>query len=144
MLGRLAHYSVRTANLEASEAFYTRVLGMEVGPRPPFGFPGRWLYYSHDRARDTQGCVHLIGAGGGDALGSYLGKRVDGPSSTTGALDHIAFFASDWPQCRDRLNAFHIPFSERFVPTLSVRQVFLADPDGVMIELNYPEVAGSP
>jgi len=30
-----------------------------------------------------------------------------------------------------------VRYTERLVPILGVRQVFLADPDGVTIELNY-------
>lgn len=141
MIGRLAHYSVRTANLEVSRAFYTHVLGLRVGPRPPFGFPGLWLYLVDDHACAEQGCVHLIGAGDGAALGDYLGERSKGNSLTTGALDHIAFFAADWPDFRDRLIGSRVEFTERFVPMLRVRQVFLSDPNGVTIELNFPEDA---
>jgi catechol 2,3-dioxygenase-like lactoylglutathione lyase family enzyme len=52
-------------------------------------------------------------------------------------LDHIAFFASDWPACRERLDALGVRHTQRLVPILGVLQVFLADPDGVRIELNY-------
>jgi catechol 2,3-dioxygenase-like lactoylglutathione lyase family enzyme len=138
-LGRLAHYSVRARDLAVSEAFYTQVLGLRIGPRPPFGFPGCWLYLQDDQACAEQGCVHLIGPGAAEALGDYLGARPGADRTSTGALDHIAFFASDWPACRDRLAAFGVAFSERFAPALGVRQVFLTDPDGVTIELNYPE-----
>jgi catechol 2,3-dioxygenase-like lactoylglutathione lyase family enzyme len=39
-LGRLDHYSIRTTRLAATEAFYTEVLGLSVGARPAFKFPG--------------------------------------------------------------------------------------------------------
>jgi catechol 2,3-dioxygenase-like lactoylglutathione lyase family enzyme len=137
MIERLAHYSVRAKNLEASTAFYTEALGLHVGPRPPFGFPGVWLYLAQDEARSEQGCVHLIGDGDPAARDGYLGSRPDSDASATGALDHIAFFAADWPACRKRLDALAVLYTERWVPILGLRQVFLADPDGVTIELNY-------
>ncbi len=142
MIRRLAHYSVRVADLEISTAFYTEVLGLRVGPRPPFGFPGVWLYLRDDADSAAQGCVHLIGQDGGAALGDYLGARPRTGGASTGALDHIAFFASDWQTWRRRLEASQVGFTERFAPVLGVRQVFLADPDGVTIELNYPESGG--
>jgi catechol 2,3-dioxygenase-like lactoylglutathione lyase family enzyme len=40
IVGRLSHYSIRTADLEMSRAFYTDVLGLRVGTRPAFEFPG--------------------------------------------------------------------------------------------------------
>jgi catechol 2,3-dioxygenase-like lactoylglutathione lyase family enzyme len=137
MIERLAHYSVRAKNLEASTAFYTEALGLCVGPRPPFGFPGVWLYLAQDEARSEHGCVHLIGDGDAAARDGYLGSRPNSDASETGALDHIAFFASDWPACRERLDALGVRHTQRLVPILGVLQVFLADPDGVRIELNY-------
>ena len=41
---RLDHYTIRTADLDATRCFYTEVLGLSVGPRPAFTFPGLWLY----------------------------------------------------------------------------------------------------
>ena len=40
----LNHYSIRSSNLPACERFYVDVLGLRVGPRPAFAFPGLWLY----------------------------------------------------------------------------------------------------
>ena len=146
MIGRLAHYSVRAKDLEASTAFYTEALGLFVGPRPPFGFPGVWLYFAQDEARSEQGCVHLIGDGDGDAAvrDGYLGSRPNSDGSSAGAFDHIAFFAADWPACRERLDALAVRYTERLVPILGVRQVFLADPDGLTIELNYDVAVARP
>ena len=143
MISRLAHYSVRAKDLEASTAFYTEVIGLWVGPRPPFDFPGVWLYLTQDGAGGGQGCVHLIGSGDQAARDRYLGGRPDRESAGTGALDHIAFLARDWPNDRLRLRAAGINFTERVAPGLDMRQVFLTDPDGLIVELNYPEGAGA-
>jgi catechol 2,3-dioxygenase-like lactoylglutathione lyase family enzyme len=40
----LNHCSICTADLEASRRLYVDALGLAVGPRPDFPFPGRWLY----------------------------------------------------------------------------------------------------
>ena len=40
---RVDHYSIRTLDLEASRRFYTDVIGLSEGPRPPFDFPGAWF-----------------------------------------------------------------------------------------------------
>lgn len=135
---KLAHYSVRAVDLAASEKFYTQVLGFHVGHRPDFPFPGRWLYRSGE---DTDcGMVHLIGAdeNEGCGLAGYLGAREVEDRSDTGALDHIAFFATDWCAMRGRLVQMKVDYVERVVPTLGLLQVFLRDPSGVAIELNYP------
>ena len=127
----LAHVSVRSRNLEESLRFYTEGLGLRVGPRPPFGFPGAWLYAGADDP--SLGAVHLIGPG----ADSYLGVRPAGG----GALDHVAFADTDWPDRRRTLMRLNIPFTERIVPQLGLRQVFLTDPDGIAVELNFPAAA---
>jgi catechol 2,3-dioxygenase-like lactoylglutathione lyase family enzyme len=129
-IARLAHYSVRTRDLQASRRFYVDVLGLREGFRPPFDFPGIWLYA--DEADDF-GAVHLIGAGGG--LEAYLGKRAP-DASNTGPLDHLAFAATDWPSLRKRLERHKVPYEERTVPLLGLLQVFVLDPNGIVLELN--------
>jgi hypothetical protein len=54
---RLAHYSIRTADLEQSRQFYTRIPGFREGFRPPFDFPGIWLYLGDDESEF--GVVHI-------------------------------------------------------------------------------------
>ena len=127
---KLAHYAVRTRDLKASQRFYAEVLGLRAGSRPPFRFPGAWLYATGDESHF--GVVHLVGGGADDFLGA--GRPQDG-------LDHIAFAAEDWTSQRARLETMGIPFEQRTVPRLGLHQVFLADPSGIVIELNYPVAA---
>lgn len=138
----LAHYAVRTADLEASRHFYIEVLGLRPGYRPPFPFPGEWLYLDDDET--GFGVVHLIGEaqGGDDGLGAYLGERAS--TTGSGALDHVAFFARDWPAVRRRFAALGADFSERTVPALGLHQVFVLDPAGVVVELNFAASAQAP
>ncbi len=124
----LAHVAIRAADLEASARFYAEALGLRAGWRPPFGFPGRWLY-----AKDGAAIVHLFGADDAAAR-CYTGSAANGGA---GAVDHIAFAASDWPAIRTRLQSLGITFQERQAPDTGAPQVFLRDPDGVTVELNY-------
>ena len=60
---RIDHYSIRTLDVEASRKFYTEIIGLKVGPRPPFNFPGLWLYSGEppadlDHAEGNYGMVH--------------------------------------------------------------------------------------
>ncbi|MFS8973418.1 VOC family protein [Cupriavidus necator] len=142
-LSRLAHFSIRTTDLERSCAFYERVLGFRRGFRPPFDFPGAWLYMGDDES--DYGAVHIIGIDRDNPAGlaAYLGEK-DLPESGTGTLDHIAFLATGVAQMWATLRAEGIPWRDRTVPSLGLHQVFIEDPSGVTIELNYPaaEVAG--
>ena len=139
-INKLDHYSVRTDNLARAVVFYENVLGFRTGPRPPFKFPGSWLYHT-----DHAGCitgssvVHLIGIDPHDSAGltDYLGDKPHSVQAGSGALDHIAFVASDIHALYARLSAHQIGFRERKVPDMALHQIFIDDPDGVTIELNY-------
>ena len=132
-ISKLDHYSVRTADVDGTRRFYEETLGLKDGPRPPFPFPGAWLYCGDSPV------VHVIGVDAKDAGGlqSYLGER--GPSAGgTGAVDHIAFVGTDFAGMRERFRALEVPFRERKVPALDLDQLFVTDPNGVTIELNFP------
>lgn len=119
------HVNLRPADLEASREFYVRVLGLRVGERPPFASTGYWLYW-------------------GDAAIVHLVQRAPGePASTgSGAVDHLAFHALDLEGTRRLLHDAGMPFREAVVPRDGNVQIFLHDPDGVKIELNFAPVPG--
>ena len=130
----LDHCSIRTLRLEASRAFYVDVLGMEEGDRPDFPFPGAWLYL------EGRAVIHLVGVDTDDLSGlvNYLGGEVD-PDTLEGggSLDHLAFCATDATAMLERLKRNAVPYRERQVPNMDLSQIFLEDPNGITIELNY-------
>lgn len=130
---RLDHYSIRTPRLDETRRFYADVLDMHEGPRPPFPFPGAWMY-SGDTAM-----VHLVGYDPNDAEGlkSYLGDKGT-PSDGTGTIDHVAFAVTGLDAMLARLRSANLAFRERTVPNLGLHQVFVEDPNGVTLELNFP------
>jgi catechol 2,3-dioxygenase-like lactoylglutathione lyase family enzyme len=142
---RVDHYSIRTNDLAASRDFYTKVIGLTEGPRPPFDFPGYWLY-SGEPPKDLQngarnyGFVHLMGFDKykPGSLDAYVGDRGGELGSGTGSLDHVAFAATGRAGMLERCRTNNVSFFERAVPMLGLRQVFVKDPDGVTIELNFP------
>lgn len=138
-IGRLDHYSIRTLDIEASRHFYTEVMGFEVGFRPPFDFPGLWLY-NGERYPQSCGVVHIIGvdANNPEGLKEYLGDRDLSSLNGTGTVDHMAFAATGLAEMRRRLQRLDVAHRERTVPALGLHQVFFEDPSNVTIELNYP------
>jgi catechol 2,3-dioxygenase-like lactoylglutathione lyase family enzyme len=124
-LNGLNHYTIKPVDLEATKDFYVDVLGLEIGYRPPLGFAGYWLYCG------GQPTVHLIGPRERDA---HI-PRVKGG---TGQLDHIAFACTDLAEMRERLARHRVEHEERVIPRDRQTQIFLHDPDGVAVELNYP------
>jgi catechol 2,3-dioxygenase-like lactoylglutathione lyase family enzyme len=135
----LNHYSIRTTDLDACRRFYVDVLGLEVGPRPNFSFPGLWLY-AGDTSQWSNAVVHIIGiaAGKPDGLKDHLGDRNAGTLQGSGAVDHVAFFATGLTAMRARLARLGVAARERTVPDLGLRQLFVVDPTGIVVELNYP------
>ncbi|MBR8256274.1 VOC family protein [Burkholderia ambifaria] len=134
---KLAHYSIRTTDLEKSRQFYTQVLGFREGFRPPFNFPGIWLYNGDDESEF--GVVHIIGIDPNDPEGliAYLGDK-DLPQTGTGTVDHIAFLATGLEQFWAKLRDAGYAWRDRTVPSLGLHQVFVEDPSGVTIEVNFP------
>jgi catechol 2,3-dioxygenase-like lactoylglutathione lyase family enzyme len=116
------HYTILTNDLAATRHFYCDLLGLTEGDRPPFSFPGAWLY-----------------AGGHPVVHVIAGRPIPGDGAATGAVDHLAFRAAGDPQTLKRkLEAEGIVVSSRTVPASGVRQLFCRDPSGVQIELNFP------
>ena len=135
----LNHFSIRTTDLEATRVFYETVLGLTVGPRPPFPFPGLWLY-NGDHASTANAMVHVIGMDKNDPEGlkQYLGDRDVSSLLGTGAVDHIALLAAGLEGMLEKLERLGVPCRERTVPAIGLHQLFLDDPCGLVIELNYP------
>jgi catechol 2,3-dioxygenase-like lactoylglutathione lyase family enzyme len=133
-LSSLDHCSIRTVKLAETRDFFVDILGMADGDRPTFPFPGNWLYV------DGRAVVHLVGVDPDDPSGleQYLGGKVDAESlDGSGAFDHIAFRAKDAGPLIARLKEKGYPYFERQVPSMNLHQVFVEDPNGITIELNY-------
>ena len=125
-LEALDHYTIQCTDLEATRDFYRDVLGLTVGPRPNFGFAGYWLFCGDVPV------VHLLGADG--ALPEN--RRTD-IGDRTGALDHIAFRATGLRGMLEHLKREKVPFTQRRANGQALFQLFLLDPNGIKIELNY-------
>lgn len=135
----LNHFSIRSPDLHACERFYVGLLGLAVGPRPPFPFPGLWLY-AGDTSQYSNAVIHIIGVDRSDPEGlkRYLGDRDEASLQGTGVVDHVAFFVTGLAAMLERLRAHEVPLRERTVPLLGLHQVFVDDPNGVVVELNFP------
>lgn len=119
----LQHVNIRVRDLEASKAFYVGAVGLRVGPRPPVASAGYWLYLG------DQPVIHLVHV-----------PSEQKPAEGSGAVDHIAFRGIDFESAKRRFAALGIPFREALIPRDGTRQLFVHDPDGVRIELNFDPV----
>jgi catechol 2,3-dioxygenase-like lactoylglutathione lyase family enzyme len=123
---RLHHVLVVTDDLEATRAFYCDVLGFEeVADRPPLQFEGFWL------SLGGEACVHVADrASYDDALAALGLDRVEGP------VDHVAFRREGYEELAARLAAAGVEAVPNEVPGL-MRQLYVTDPNGVRLELNF-------
>lgn len=126
------HYLLRASDLEATRRFYVDALGFESLPRPDFPFPGYWLGVNGGIQ------VHVAPAGIDHAELYYLGTPPGAADDNTGVIDHVAFLASEPAPMLERFRAMALPFRARFLSDAKLYQVFVTDPDGVTIELNFP------
>ena len=134
-LENLNHFLVVADDLEATRDFYVDVLGLVDGHRPPFDFAGYWIYLG-DRA-----VVHL--AEHKDYLDKVDHVRDGSADTATGSIDHIAFEATGLQDMIETLEKHGVPARHRKVPDVNLHQIFVHDPNGVLIELNYPADEGA-
>lgn len=107
--------------------FYARLLELEEGPRPPFRSSGFWLYAG------THPIVHLS-----------IDESRPASASAPGSLDHVAFACEDILGFQNRLQQMECayrqvtaPRMESDDPRLQQEQIFVHDPAGNLIELNF-------
>lgn len=124
-VGVLDHFNVRTRQLAETVRFYEGVLGLTNGDRPNFSFPGAWLY------SEGRPVVHLVD----------ISQTSEVQKPDSGVVHHIAFVSRGFKQMKQRLQTKGFPFETREVPGGELWQIFVRDPNGVMIELNYEAAA---
>ncbi len=120
-VGTLDHFNIRTRKLDDTVRFYEDVMGLEKGPRPNFAFPGAWMY------SEGKAVVHIVDI-----------SRTDEPQKPdSGVVHHVAFVSRGFDGMKQRLQSKRMKFDSRQVPGGDLWQIFVDDPNGVMIELNY-------
>jgi catechol 2,3-dioxygenase-like lactoylglutathione lyase family enzyme len=132
----LDHVNVRSTDPAGTAAFFRDVLGMRVGPplgRSDMAGPGGWVYDSEDRA-----VVHI---GGADSPYPQDAERPFTPAHGSGAVHHVALSCSDFEGTKAQLQARQIEFRESDLSRFGLRQLFVAEPNGILLELNF-RVAG--
>jgi catechol 2,3-dioxygenase-like lactoylglutathione lyase family enzyme len=117
---RLQHVNIRTSDLQGTIDFYTKVIGLSLGDRPDFDFAGAWLY------DDMQPAVHLR-------------EVAEGSQQAGNTVDHFAFYAESLDAAVAHLDKLGISYrGPKYLPGTPLRQCFLEDPNGVIVELQGP------
>jgi catechol 2,3-dioxygenase-like lactoylglutathione lyase family enzyme len=130
-LQRLEHYLVLSDDIDKTRDFYRDVLGMAEGFRPELEFPGYWLYLG-----DVP-CIHIAEWQSYAVWTKKVGIPISNRAAATGPVDHIAFNGTGFDELRDRLVARGLSFTENSIDDIGLRQMFLRDPNGVPLEINF-------
>ena len=121
------HVNIIARDLDETARFYADLLGLRRGQSPgaAMGFKGAWLHDAED-----QPIVHL--------MAWNAERHGDGEREDTGAIDHVALncedFAGTLARCAE-LGLDHRVNDRKFG---DFRQIFVTDPNGVTLELNFP------
>ena len=131
-LSHIEHFLVQTTDMARTRDWFVRVLGLRVGPSPDFKFPVCWLYLGDkDVVHVTEGGTQVS-----ENRKKYVGQESQATRGT-GVVDHIAFRATGLPQMLEHLRALGVEFKQRQVDDQGLYQLFMFDPNGIKIELNY-------
>ncbi len=124
----LDHVNIITADLDRAEAFYRDLLQLDSRAAPPPLTPAnaRWMYDSGGRA-----VVHLNSLAAPRAFDRPVAP---GP---TGALHHVALRCAGHADTLARIAAMALDHRGNDLPAIGLRQIFVSDPDGVLLELNF-------
>lgn len=140
MVRRLEHYNIRTTKFAETVKFYDDALGMKTkhAPMASTDRPATWIYDDSGVA-----AVHLTPVDPADPAGSYAkisqyrGGEPDATFEGSGAIDHVAFECEGYEEIKARLQSMKVAFVENAFPNFSLKQLFLKDPNGVTLELNF-------
>lgn len=127
----LDHVNLRTADPARTLAFFRDVLAMKIGPLPGgiAGAGGGWVYDAGDRPVVHVGSI--TSPYPTDSQLPFAGGRGGG------AVHHVALACSDFEGVKRRLQDLGVTFVEGGYAPIRLRQLFVADPDGVLLELNF-------
>ena len=126
-ISNIDHVNVESDDIERSARFYREVIGLKEGPRPDFDRPGYWMY-----AADKP-VVHIIRTHPNNDMLT---------GSKDASISHFALQIKDYNATRTHLDSLEILYETSDVDDTEIRQIFLQDPEGVLIELiHLPEGA---
>ena len=131
-LAFIEHFLIQSIDIEATKDWWVKVLGMRVGHAPDFKFPVYWLYIG------DKDVLHLTQGGANVSANrlKYLGQQ-SSVTQGSGVVDHIGFRAHGLEETISHLKGIDVAFTERQVDDQGLYQLFLFDPNGVKVELNF-------
>ena len=121
----LSHVSITVTDIAKAREFYTGQLGLQEIPRPAFDFPGIW----YSLGGELQ--LHII-------LNDQLVRPAVEREKIVARYPHFALWTDDADATATRLEALGQPLRDVISGPTGLRQVFIKDPDGNMVEFLGP------
>lgn len=122
---QLSHVSVTVTDVAKAREFYTGLLGLEEIPRPAFDFPGIW----YSLGGELQ--LHII-----------LNDRRVRPAVEREKIEarspHFALWTDDADATALKIGRLGLPCRDVVAGPTGLRQIFVKDPDGNMVEFLGP------
>lgn len=115
---RLDHVNIHVVDGPRMVRFLEQVLEAREGFRPPFDFPGHWVYL------DEQPVIHL----------TVVERTADFPQ---GMISHVAFGVYEFEPARSRVEASGYPWQLAGIPGTPIGQIFVTGPEGLLVEIQY-------
>jgi catechol 2,3-dioxygenase-like lactoylglutathione lyase family enzyme len=125
----LDHVNIITDDLPGTARFYADVFDLDIRDGPPPFTPDQVQWAYDDQGRPI---LHLNAAGAFQAF-----KRDARPGPATGAVHHVALRCVGHGEMEERLKARGLTYSLNAVTGAGLRQIFVVDPNGVLLELNF-------
>lgn len=123
------HFTVLTDDLPATLAFYEEHLNLKAGARPPFTFPGAWLYADGGRGKDP--ILHIVAGIKKERL-------------VKGVIDHMAFSGKGLAGAVAKLKKKDMKYELRQLPAYGTWQLFFHDPNGAKVEIDFDPQEAAP
>lgn len=113
---RLDHIHIHAVDGPAMVRFLEMVLDAREGFRPPFDFPGHWVYLEDDPA------IHISIVDSGQGMGK---------------VSHVAFGVYDEAEALLRIEASGFPYRVTSIPGTGIGQFFVEGPEGLVVEVQF-------
>ena len=125
----LDHVNIITDRLDQTAEFYSVLLGLERrdGPAPLTPQNAQWMFDGAGRA-----IIHINAV---DCPRAF--ERAVEPGALTGAIHHVALNCSGYDEVLGRVENMGMDFQINTVEAIGLRQIFTADPNNVLLELNF-------
>lgn len=125
------HVSLRAKNIEEMKDFLLELLGLEVGFRPNFSFPGYWLYSEGVE----KALIHMYNEDASFYKEDLIEENFNEESTGKNIVNHICFYSDNYEEIMERISKLNADYSINYVPDLPIEQIFVRAPENLIIEI---------